>query len=93
MSNLDGARGVTVAFGAFFAVLAVVGLVHVLAFSSRRRRVDFAVLRALGFQRGQVRRAVDVQALVITALGLTVGVPVGLVAGRVSWRLMVATSG
>ena len=87
VSNLDGARGVTVALGAFFAVLAVVGLADGLASSSRRRRVDFAVLRALGFHRGQVRRAVVVQALVITALGLTVGVPVGLVAGRVAeWR-------
>jgi hypothetical protein len=93
VSNLGGARGVTVALGAFFAVLAVVGLAHVLALSSRRRRVDFAVLRALGFHRGQVRRAVVVQALVITAIGLTVGVPVGLVAGRVSWRLMVASVG
>ncbi|MET0665705.1 MAG: FtsX-like permease family protein [Acidimicrobiales bacterium] len=93
VSNLDGARGVTVALGAFFAVLAVVGLAHALALSSRRRRVDFAVLRALGFHRGQVRRAVVVQALVITALGLTVGVPVGLVAGRVSWRLMVTSVG
>jgi ABC-type antimicrobial peptide transport system permease subunit len=93
VSNLDGARGVTVALGAFFAVLAVVGLAHVLALSSRRRRVDFAVLRALGFRRGQVRGAVVVQALVITALGLAVGLPVGLVAGRVSWRLMVSSVG
>lgn len=93
VSNLDGARGVTLALGAFFAVLAVVGLAHVLALSSRRRRVDFAVLRALGFHRGQVRRAVVVQALVITALGLMVGLPVGLVAGRVSWRLMVSSVG
>ena len=93
VSNLDGARGVTLALGGFFAVLALVGLVHVLALSSRRRRVDFAVLRALGFHRGQVRRAVVVQALVIAGLGLVVGVPVGLVAGRVSWRLMVASIG
>ena len=82
VSNLDGVRGVTVALGAFFAVLAVVGLAHVLAISSRRRRLDFAVLRALGFRRRQVPCAsVTVQAVVITALGLVVGVPVGLVGG------------
>ena len=34
-----------------------------------------------------------VQALVITALGLMVGLPVGLVAGRVSWRLRVSSVG
>ena len=93
ISNLGGVRGVTVALGAFFGVVAVVGLIHLLTISARRRRLDFAVLRSLGFRRRQVRRAVTVQAVVITVLGLVVGVPVGLVVGRVSWRLMVANVG
>ena len=89
VSNLDGLRSLTRALGLFFAVLALVGLVHVLAVSSRRRRGDFAVLRTLGMRRRQVRRSVALQAIVITLIGVVIGVPVGLVAGRLSWRLMV----
>ena len=45
VSNLDGARGVTLALGGFFAVLAVVGLAHALALSSRRRRFNSGRIR------------------------------------------------
>ncbi len=93
VSNIQRVRSLTSALGAFFAVLAVLGLVHLLAVSARRRRLDIAVLRALGFRRRQVRRTVAVQAVVITGLGLVIGVPIGLVAGRATWRLMVGDIG
>ncbi len=93
VSNLDGVRTMTVVLGGFFAVLAVVGLAHLLAISSRRRRVDFAVLRALGMRRRQIRRSVALQAVVITMVGLVLGLPAGLVVGRASWRLMVTDVG
>ena len=45
--------GVTVALEAFFGVVAVVGLIHLLTISARRRRLDFAVLRSLGSVAGR----------------------------------------
>jgi cell division protein FtsX len=89
VSNLDGVRTLTRTLGFFFAVLALVGRAHALAVSSRRRRSDFAVLRALGMRRREVRRSVALQAVVITLLGAVIGVPVGLVVGRHRWRVMV----
>jgi putative ABC transport system permease protein len=93
VSNLDGIRTLTIALGAFFAVLAVVGLAHALAVSTRRRRVDFAVLRTLGFRRREVRQSIEVQAVLLVLAGLVIGIPIGLVVGRVSWRLMVESIG
>lgn len=88
--NLRDTRGVFVALAAFLALLALAGLVHTLAVSGRRRRLDFAVLRALGFVRGQVRRAIRWQTAAIMVTGCMVGLPLGLVVGRISWRLAVA---
>jgi hypothetical protein len=60
---------------------------HVLVTSVRRRRHDLAVLKTLGFVRGQVSSTVAWQASTLVALALLVGVPVGVVLGRAAWRL------
>ena len=93
VANVGGLRTLTVVLGGFFVALGVVALAHVLLLSSRRRRTDFAVLRAFGFRRRQVRRTVAVQALVTVAVGTVVGVPIGWATGRVVWRLMVGDLG
>jgi hypothetical protein len=93
VANVGGLRTLTIVLGGFFVALAVVALGHVLMLSSRRRRMDFAVLRAFGFRRRQVRRSVGVQALVTVVVGMVIGVPLGWVAGRVVWRLMVGDLG
>jgi putative ABC transport system permease protein len=56
-----------------------------LATSARRRRRDFAVLKTLGFTRGQVSGAVAWQASVLAGLAALIGVPLGLGAGRWAW--------
>jgi hypothetical protein len=64
---------------------AVAGLGLTLVASVRRRRRDFALLKTLGFTRGQLAEAVAWQSSVIALAGLVVGVPVGIAFGRLLW--------
>ena len=52
----------------------------------RSRRRDLAVARALGFRPGQVCWSVRAQSLATTIAALAVGVPLGVIAGRLSWQ-------
>jgi FtsX-like permease family len=64
---------------------AVAGLGLTLVASVRRRRRDFATLKTLGFTRGQLAAAVAWQSTVVALVGLVIGVPVGIAAGRWLW--------
>lgn len=83
--QLDRMRPTLVAVAVFLGALGVIGLMHYLALSSRRRRGELAVLRALGFVRSQVRASLSWQAMTVTVIGLTVGVPIGVLIGRRVW--------
>ena len=58
-----------------------------LAASVRRRRRDLALLKTLGFTQRQLAAAVACQASVITAIGIVIGVPLGVAVGRWLWTL------
>jgi len=66
---------------------AVAALGLTLVASVRRRRRDFALLKTLGFTRGQLAAAVAWQSTVIVIAGLVIGVPLGIAAGRWLWLL------
>jgi len=74
--------------GAFLAVLATLTLAHALFSTVGRRSRELAVLRALGFSRGQVRTTLASQATTFAAVGLLVGIPLGIIVGRVVWRVV-----
>jgi hypothetical protein len=86
--NLETVRPLPLALGAFLAVLAVGVSTHAVTTTIRRRRHDFAVLRALGATRRQVRLVVASQATTIALVGILLGVPLGLATGRAGWRWM-----
>jgi FtsX-like permease family len=67
------------------AVGAVAGLGLTLIASVRRRRRDLALLKTLGFTRRQLAAAVAWQSSVVAVVGLVIGVPVGIAAGRWLW--------
>jgi hypothetical protein len=69
------------------AVGAVGGFAVTLVSSLRRRRRDFAILKALGFSSGQLFGSVAIQASVIALIGLVVGIPGGIALGRWLWIL------
>jgi ABC-type lipoprotein release transport system permease subunit len=88
VDNLDELGALPVALATFLALLAAVAAVHALVSTTRRRRRDLAVLRVLGFVGGQVRSTLRWQALTVAAVGLVVGVPAGVIAGRRIWSAL-----
>jgi ABC-type lipoprotein release transport system permease subunit len=73
--------------GTALAVAAVVALALTLIASVRRRRRDLALLKALGFTHRQLAAVVAWQSSVAVAIGTIIGVPIGIVVGRVLWSL------
>ncbi len=79
--------------GPIAGALAVTTLVLVVATTSfalvtatRKRRGELAVLRTLGLRPAEVRRAVGWQSAVVIGGALAIGVPLGIVGGRLVWR-------
>ncbi len=69
------------------ALGAVVALALTLIASVRQRRRDLALLKTIGFVRGQLAAAVAWQASVVALIGIIIGIPLGIVAGRWLWNL------
>jgi hypothetical protein len=82
--DLSDAGRIPDAFSGLMAVVAVGLVVLLVATGGRQRHHDLALLRALGFERTQVRRALIAQAAV-TVLVACVLVPAGVAIGRVAW--------
>lgn len=76
-----------VVLAAGLALGAIVALALTLAASVRRRRRDLALLKTLGFTQHQLSAAVAWQATVTAVIGVAVGIPLGVVAGRQLWTL------
>jgi hypothetical protein len=83
--NFGRVRNLPMLLGIALSGLALLTIAHLLITSVRRRRRDFAILRALGFTRGQVRRTAAWQAATLTAAALAIGIPAGAVCGRAAW--------
>jgi len=80
-----GGMPATLAGGLAAGAVAALGIT--LIASVRRRRRDFALLKTLGFTRGQLAAAVAWQSTVVVTIGLVIGVPLGIAAGRWLWLL------
>jgi ABC-type lipoprotein release transport system permease subunit len=83
-ARIDGTPG---ALAALLAILGAAVLGQFAVVSGRRRRRDFAILKALGLLRRQVSSITAWQASTLTGLALLAGLPLGIVAGRWSWAL------
>lgn len=71
-------------------LVALISLVHALVLLVRRRAADLAILRTIGFTRRQAAGSVLVMSTAIAAIGIVVGVPVGLAVGSSLWELTAA---
>jgi len=94
--NLSRGDGLLVLLGALLAALALLMLLHAVMTSVRAGARNHAVLRALGFSRGQSRLAVGWQSLTLAGSACVIGLPLGIATGRWLWstyatRLGVAT--
>ncbi len=86
-------RSVPAVVATALAVAGALALGIVVWGSVRSRRRDLAVLRALGFSPRQVRWSVRIQCLTIALTALVIGVPLGIIAGRLLWRGFAAQLG
>ncbi len=84
---------VPLALGSLLALAAVATLAHVLMSAVQRRRRDLAILKTIGFVRGQVQATVAWQATAFTTAALILGIPLGIAAGRWWWTLFAARTG
>jgi ABC-type antimicrobial peptide transport system permease subunit len=73
--------------GSALALGAIVALGLTLITSVRSRRRDLALLKTMGFTRRQLAASIAWQSSIALAIGVIVGVPLGIVAGRGLWYL------
>ncbi|MGH9021039.1 MAG: FtsX-like permease family protein, partial [Acidimicrobiales bacterium] len=71
--------------GATLTGASLVALAVALVASVRRRRRDLAVFKSLGFTRRQIAATIAWQSTITMIVGVVVGVPTGVVAGRWMW--------
>jgi hypothetical protein len=88
LTNLERVGYLPGLLAGLVALLAVGTVAHALVSSVRRRRRDLAILKTLGFGRGQVTQTVAWQATTFALAALLVGMPLGIVGGRWAWRLV-----
>jgi ABC-type antimicrobial peptide transport system permease subunit len=66
--------------------LAIATVAHALVTTVRRRRHELAVLRSIGFTRRNTRVAIAWQATLLAIAGLVIGIPLGIIVGRLVWK-------
>jgi ABC-type lipoprotein release transport system permease subunit len=91
--DLGRTRSMPATFAAATAAIAFAAFAHTMIVSTRRRRRDLAMLRALGFTGRQLRTAVAVQATAMAGIALVVGLLGGIVFGRAAWTALAETIG
>ncbi|MDZ4827176.1 MAG: FtsX-like permease family protein [Actinomycetota bacterium] len=85
LGNLQRVHSFPAVVAAFLVLIAVAAVGHTLVSFVHRRAGELALLKSLGFVGTQVRASVAWQASTIAAIGLVVGIPVGVIVGRGAW--------
>ena len=88
--NIQRVGGLPGLLAGLVALLALAMMTHTLVTSVRRRWRDLAMLKTLGFVRGQVVAAMVWQATTFAVVALAFGRQPGLAAGRWAWELTAA---
>ncbi len=83
--NYQSTGGTPVVLATGLATGAVIALAVALVATVRKRRQDLALLKTLGFTRNQLAVTLAWQATVTAIVGIVIGVPVGIAAGRQLW--------
>ncbi len=83
--NFGEAVNFPLIFGAMLAVFGVATLLHLLVVSVAQRRREVALLKVVGFVNVQVASTMAWQATTLAVVGIVIGVPLGVMAGRAIW--------
>lgn len=80
-------------FGGLLALFGAATMVHLLMVSVTRRRAEAGLLKVLGFVRHQVAAVVSWQATTVALVGIAAGMPLGIAAGKIAWRVFATDFG
>jgi len=89
---VDGVRVVPLLVAVLVAALGTAGAAHALLLAVGRRQRDLAVLRALGLRPRQAGSIVGWHTATLALVAVVVGLPLGLVLGRVVWTALAELS-
>jgi ABC-type lipoprotein release transport system permease subunit len=87
VADFGGVSELPLVVSALLVAIAAAVLAHALVMATRQRRRHLAILKTLGFDRRQVLATIAWQATTLAALGLVVGLPLGVSLGRWAWTL------
>ena len=87
VTNYLAIDGTPEVLAVLLAGLGLAALGQLTVMSGRRRRRDFAIMKALGLLRRQVRWITAWQMTTVTMLALLIGLPLGVALGRWAWAL------
>ena len=93
VDRLEQLRVLPWLLGGFLALIGMLAVGYGVVSAVTRRGRDLAVLKTLGFRRRQVYETIGTQATVFGLVGLGIGIPVGVVLGRVAWGLVADRAG
>jgi putative ABC transport system permease protein len=83
--NIARVRAIPLALAVLLATLALLTVGHVMVISTRGSRRELAILRSLGARSGWIGRAVHWHATAFTLFCVAVGIPLGVITGRLVW--------
>jgi predicted lysophospholipase L1 biosynthesis ABC-type transport system permease subunit len=91
--NFGRTRSLPWILSGMLALLAIATLIHALVANIRRRRRDLAILKTVGFSRGQVASSIAWQASIMVVMAVAIGIPVGVIVGRLLWNAYATSLG
>jgi putative ABC transport system permease protein len=90
-AQVNGLLGVLYGLLGLAILIAILGIVNTLALSVVERRREIGMLRAVGMQRAQVRRAIYLESALIAMFGAALGLAIGLTFGTLFTRTLRAS--
>ncbi|HXN63449.1 MAG TPA: FtsX-like permease family protein [Acidimicrobiales bacterium] len=91
--NFGEAVNFPLIFGLVVVLFGLATLLHMLLSSLNRRRREMGLLKSLGFVRRQIALSVSWQTTTVAAIGILLGVPLGIAAGRLVWDAFASNLG
>ena len=83
--NFGEAVNFPLIFGLVVVLFGVATLLHMLLSSLNQQRREMGLLKSLGFVRRQIALSISWQTTTIAVIGIVLGVPLGIAAGRLVW--------
>ncbi len=91
--NFGEAVNFPLILGLIVVLFGVATLLHMLLSSLNRRRREMGLLKSLGFVRRQLALSVSWQTTTVAIIGIVLGIPLGIAAGRATWNAFASNLG